>query len=251
MVTLVQILNSIKVSKQYQEAKDIKDKIKRRYLERQRVVSDSEVHLIERIKRDRTYCFRPHVLQDSVSDPYALELVITQIKRRYEEESSPILDIGKIKDNYQVFLNDNTIVNPFIISKELVRIIKRLTKYMSDDEQKAMAIFDWMEANIEYGGSKRLYGYSNTAEVLENKQGVCGEMALLYITMARSVSLRSSYVSVKRDYTGEKVNHACAIVDVGHREIFVDPAYHTFDIDHKEVSILTDTQVIEKFNEWR
>jgi len=76
-------------------------------------------------------------------------------------------------------------------------------------------------------------------------------MAFLYITMARSVNLRASYVSVTRDCHRKKVHHACAMVHTLSRDIMVDPAYHTFGIEHKEYKVLTDMDVLERFNQWR
>ena len=150
-----------------------------------------------------------------------------------------------------VFVNDKSIQNPFVISKELVKIIKKETRYLSTSEDKAKAIFNWIERNIDYGERKKYYGYSNTEEVLRNREGVCGEMAFLYITMARSINLKSSYVSVSKDCYRERVQHACAIVDIGHRDVLVDPAYHAYDVKHEKFKILSDAEVISRFNQWR
>lgn len=175
--------------------------------------------------------------------------IIDRIKEEYKKHHQPILDVSQIKEDYQLTLTDRSIQNPFIISTGLVSIIKKCTNDCQTKEQKARAIYDWIEQNIEYGEGN--HNYSNSEEVIEEGRGICGEMSFVYITMARSIGLESALVEVDRDRKGKKVAHACAVVNVGNREIFVDPAYHCFDIQHEEYKILTDMDVLERFNQWR
>jgi transglutaminase-like putative cysteine protease len=185
-------------------------------------------------------------------NPYKAYYIITQLKNVNTSESiENKFDISEVDPIYQVLLSDSTIQNPFIINSELIKIINKYTRDYSSREAKAKAIFYWIEENISYGDSHKQYGYRNTVEVLANKQGVCGEMVFLYITMSRSVNLRSNYVSVEIDCTGKRVNHACAVVETERGKVFVDPAYHTYDIQHKKVYICSDREVIERYNQWR
>jgi hypothetical protein len=177
--------------------------------------------------------------------------ILYKLKEDYKKQQEPTVDVNDIHNSYNLLLNDESVQNPFIISSGLVKIIKKHTRKFQGKERKARAIYDWIEKNIEYGTKKRKHGYQNSKETLENKEGICGEMAFVYITMARCCSLRSACVSVSVDYKGKKVHHACAIVDVGNRDIYVDPAYHTFDIQHKKYEILTDIEVLQRFNQWR
>jgi len=162
----------------------------------------------------------------------------------------PLLDVSQIVPSYNVIVNDESLQNPFIISSSLVEIIREHTNNYQSQEDKAKAIYDWMEDNIEYGRDGR-YGYKNSKETLETKEGICGEMAFLYITMARCCSLRSSFVDVEVDFKGKRVEHGCAIVDAGYRDVLADPAYHQFDIQHRRFRVLSDREVLEMFNEWR
>jgi hypothetical protein len=168
-----------------------------------------------------------------------------------EEEILNAGKVGEISRNYNLIVNDESIKNPFIISSDLVEVIKKHTGRHNGEGEKAKALYEWVESNIKYGNNKRTNGYKNSEEVIEQKEGVCGEMAFLYVTMARCCGLKSNYVSVKTDYKGKSVAHACASVNVDGKQILVDPAYHEYDIKHREFKILTDKEAVEKFTAWR
>ena len=175
--------------------------------------------------------------------------VIEELKRDYRERSLPTLDISGIDSKYYLSVNDDSVHNPFVLSPSLVPLARKCGERSTSREGKAKAIYDWIERNIEYGRNNR--GYSNSREVLDDGRGVCGEMAFLYISMARSIGLESSYVSVDRDFRGKKVSHACAVVDTERGDVYVDPAYHTYDIEHKQFEKLNDLEVLIRFNQWR
>ena len=178
-------------------------------------------------------------------------LIIYKLKEDYRREQEPVLIVSDIKDDYNLIVNDESVVNPFIISSGLVKLIRKRTKYCNGTGEKAQAIYDWTEKNIEYDTNKGSNCCKNSKETLVDRQGICSEMSFLYITMARCCNLRSAYVSVSHDCYNKKVNHGCAVVDVGSRDVLVDPAYHAFDIKHKNYKILTDAEVLERFNQWR
>ncbi|MDO8480409.1 MAG: transglutaminase domain-containing protein [Nanoarchaeota archaeon] len=160
-----------------------------------------------------------------------------------------------LPDDYAIFVNDDTVVNPFAISNGLLRIIARETRGCATRESKARRIFDWMQQNIDYDEAfqqdKSFREYATSLETLRRGKGVCGEQAFLYIAMARSVGLESGYVRVTRDYEDEKVHHGCASVNIERGSILVDPAYHQFDINHYEYTFLNDSQTIKRFQKWR
>ena len=228
------------VRKRLERRKSLDDKIRRGLRKGKHASHNSQI--IESLKRQRREVKPSYDVSRSV---------IYKLKEDYRREQEPVLDVSDIDENYNVLVNDESIQNPFIISSGLVRTIRKHARKYQGAEAKARAIFDWIERNIEYGTSKRTNGYKNTKEVLRHKEGVCGEMAFVYITMARCCGLRSAYVSVDVDCRGEDVCHACAIVDVGYRDILVDPAYHAFDVKHRKYEVLTDSGVLERFNQWR
>jgi hypothetical protein len=157
------------------------------------------------------------------------------------------LMLGAVSDDYMVYINDNSVMNPFGITAEMMRTIRSATKGASDDKDKAYRLFEWFEGNIRYEDSE---GYLKGTEVFRQKHGVCGEMAFLYVTMARSVSLKANYVSVMKDCEGKQVKHACAGVEMG-RITLVDPAYHKFDVRHQKYKIRADNEIMGLFEVWR
>ncbi|MEA3513843.1 MAG: transglutaminase-like domain-containing protein, partial [Nanoarchaeota archaeon] len=160
-----------------------------------------------------------------------LDSVISNIRQRYRQKQEQTkLNLNSIKNDYYVYINDASVINPFGLDAQVLATIKNETKDCYTQELKAKKLFDWFEENIKYGENKKITGYSTGQEVFRNKEGVCGEMAFLYVTMARGLGLKANYVSVKQDYEKKKVNHACAGVDVERGFILIDPAYDTFDI---------------------
>ncbi len=76
-------------------------------------------------------------------------------------------------------------------------------------------------------------------------------MAYLFIVMARYAGLDAKYVTVTKDNDEKRVNHACAAVFINNKRYLVDPAYKTFDIKHKEISIKSDRQELPRFKSKR
>ncbi|MBI4440381.1 transglutaminase domain-containing protein [Candidatus Woesearchaeota archaeon] len=173
--------------------------------------------------------------------------VVRYLKEQHQKRLEPLLDVREIGE-YDLIVNDGSMQNPFTISPYLVTIIRKYTADSSNEEEKARMIFLWIEQNIHYG--KQNHGYKNSKETLATREGVCGEMAFLYITMARCCSLKAAYASVSADYTGKKVYHGCAAVYVP-RLVLADPAYHAWDINHKRYEILSDRAVLDNFSKWR
>ena len=204
-------------------------------------------NLLNRIKK-KVYVIDSKKIQNI---PQGLSL-IEKIKKEYKKVSSvPYFNLNNVSDGYNVLLADKSIENPFILNSELVKIIKDYTADIKSDEEKAKRIFSWMHQNIDYDNLRNNNKYQNSKETLERKLGICGEMAFLYITMARAAGLKSKYVSVKVDCDNKKVNHGCAVVYLQNNPILVDPAYNKFDIHHRKYNILNDNEITENFIYWR
>ncbi len=177
------------------------------------------------------------------------------------------LDVNKIHGKYELTLTEKNEPNPFVINDDLVDIIRKETKNCETELDKAKAIFYWMRKNISYDLTKyftrtngfvrnhKLFGdesgYRNSTEVIDDEEGICGESAFLYVTMARCVGLDSNIVFVNRDCYSDSVNHGCAVVHIRGKRILVDPAYDTFDIKHKEYRIQSDEEIIRNYRHWR
>lgn len=204
-------------------------------------------NLLDRIKK-KEYVINSKKIQNINQKLHLIE----KIKREYKKVSSvPYFNLNNITEGYNVLLADKSIENPFIINSEVVKIIKDYTSDIKNDEEKAKRIFDWMHQNIEYDNLRNDNKYQNSKETLEHRSGICGEMAFLYITMARAAGLKSKYVSVKVDCDNKKVNHGCAAVYIQNNPILVDPAYNKFDIYHRKYKILNDNEITENFVYWR
>lgn len=153
---------------------------------------------------------------------------------------------------YDIVIVERDTDNPFQISSKMLDISKKEVSKERTRKGKAKKLFDWMQKNIQYGSGRRPnVGYRDSIEVKISKEGVCGEQAILYIAMARCVGLVANYVSVSVDFQGKRVNHACAAVKLRNATVLVDPAYHSFDIKHKQYRIESDEMAHRLFKAFR
>lgn len=163
---------------------------------------------------------------------------------------------GVRDDEYEIALIDKgfDLKMPFVLNTEISHVVRSLFNPHADKKGNAVKIFDWVVDNIKYGEKRRgRQGYRNSVEVFRDREGVCGEMAMLYLVMVRTIGMRGSFVNVKVDGSGSKVNHACAMIDVRGmygNVTFVDPAYKSYDISHKGVKLMTDFEIFKEFNKW-
>lgn len=136
--------------------------------------------------------------------------------------------------------------HPFQVTNMITAISHEVTGGKEREYDKAAAIYEWIERHIIYGRDKleRTIQYRTAPEVLETQEGVCGEMAILYVVMARCASLESNFVVVDVDCDGRKVNHACASVRTDGTVRLVDPAYHRFDVKHIRYRIMPDSEAV-------
>jgi len=156
-------------------------------------------------------------------------------------------------DEYNIALVDRGFNGkmPFVVNKEIICLANKLTEESEDNYGKATQLHGWVMLNVEYGDKKRKGKYRNSVETFIDREGVCGESAMLFIAMARSVGIRASYVVVDMDYTNKRVNHACSMIDiVGRhgRKILVDAAYQRFDVNHKSYRPITDLETFQRLN---
>lgn len=166
-------------------------------------------------------------------------------------ESSKIL--GQPVQGYSYVITEDR-NQPFQLTEQILETAKQIVEGKFTDEEKAWALYQWVESNISYGDHGRARyqkGYRHAAEVFADREGVCGEMAILYVSMARAVGLLANYASVDRDNKGAKVKHACAALQLSGKQVLVDPAYHTFDIKHLGYQVLSDQEAVPHFKRFR
>lgn len=169
------------------------------------------------------------------------------------DATQPVSLSAALAQGYSFALCDSSVSFPFQLTPELLHRAHILSR--TPTHQRARAIFDYLHEKLEYGTSRREKSkhYSSGSEVWENKQGVCGEMSYLYVSMARFAGLISGYVSVTVDLSGKNVNHACAYTQTSRNSpvICADIAYHKFDIKHLNWSQISDEKAWELFKLWR
>lgn len=177
---------------------------------------------------------------------------LSEENQRLRSSSSYSLDDLVVDGDYNLVIVEKQMDIPFNISQEQISIAKAIGRSNLSEMEKARKIYDWVEQNISYGaGKRREVRYRNSEEVINGREGVCGEMAYLYITMARLAGLESNWVDVTVDSRGKRVDHACASVNADGRVILVDPAYHMFGASHQQYRILDDSQTIYQFRSMR
>lgn len=175
-----------------------------------------------------------------------------QVELRKKEEDIAVNLSGINTDRYDIVIVERATNHPFQFSPKMVKIARKVVRGKARQIDKAKAIFAWMQAHIRYGQSRRVgVGYRDSIEVKTSGEGVCGEQAILYVSMARCVGLTVCYVSVRIDMRGNSVNHACAGVKIDDKLVLVDPAYHSFDIHHKAFYPLKDREIHSNFRVFR
>ncbi|MBU0461171.1 MAG: transglutaminase-like domain-containing protein [Nanoarchaeota archaeon] len=153
--------------------------------------------------------------------------------------------------SYNLALLDNSIDFPMRLDRDLYDLVEQF-RDIPDETQRARSIFEWELSNVIYGSSRRNgVGYRNSVETWNDREGVCGEETFLYVALARASNLTAKFAIVDVDYKGDKVSHGCAAVYIAGRQILVDPAYHSFDINHQQISVISDAEAQEKFRQWR
>jgi len=138
--------------------------------------------------------------------------------------------------------------HPLGVSKELLAEALCIAYPHERPQDKAKAIYEWMVANIKYDRSADRAGYRSARETYEGNVGVCGEMAYLYIAMARTAGLECHYVDVSRTVWGGG-NHACVEVRIRGRSFLVDPAMEKdgFDVRHPACSRKSDLAMASEY----
>ncbi len=177
-----------------------------------------------------------------------IERSLNEIRRRTNPATPYSFEGISMDDAYNMVVVERDMNIPFNISNIAMAVAQEMNRSNMTDEQKAKKIFQWINVHVSYGKKMRGgAGYRNSEEVAKTKEGVCGEMAYLYVTMARLAKLEANYVFVSRDNKGKKVRHACAGVRIGGELILADPAYHTYDIHHQEYRVLDDETARSRF----
>lgn len=142
--------------------------------------------------------------------------------------------------------------HPLQLTEAMILKTKEIIASAKEEIDKAERLFNWFENNMSYGDERRgLVGYRSSNETYKSSEGVCGELSILFMVMARAANLEAHYVLVEVDHDNKSVNHACVVVNCDGDDIFIDPAYHAFSIEHKKFRVLSDQELVERFRSYR
>jgi hypothetical protein len=137
------------------------------------------------------------------------------------------------------------------MSDALDAVVEEIYAYMKPESppyDKARAVHEWIVSAISYDDARLAAAEGGRddgnpyrpEQTLARKAGICCDMTVLYIALAKKLDVRAQYARVSIDHRGERVRHACAEVDVGHRKLLADPAYKLFDVRHKRYEIVRE-----------
>jgi len=259
------------------ELSKIEEEIQNKIREYEREIRKSNLVSYENLKKIDVLEKRMHTLESLIENTletykspnknFKLENRIEKLEREYskfknlqkelEDLKRKVIflekyEIGEIPENYKLVVVEKDFEIPFDVSKSISKVVSEIRNNGNSQIEIAKNIYEWVERNVAYGSRKRNgVNYRSSQEVFKTREGVCGEMAYLYVTMARLAGLEAKWVEVFVDYKGEKVYHACAAVKINGKYILVDPAYHSFDIKHKKYKILSDKEAAEMFKGMR
>lgn len=129
----------------------------------------------------------------------------------------------------------------FTYNPAMQRTVLRLTSGLEDDLAKSRAIFDWICLNVKYGKNKRRrILYRGALQVYLDREGVCGELAALQVTMERLAG-NIAYLAL----IGE--DHCCvAHIRPSGEVVLVDNTKSDFD-SQNEFKIVSDDHSLAKY----
>jgi hypothetical protein len=150
-------------------------------------------------------------------------------------------EIDKLQDifNQRIYCHPN--------STEIKNLIKSIPTNNKTNYEKAKWIFDWCVNNLEYGRLKKPFFplIRTDLDVLELKEGTCGDFSNLFVSCMESLDIPSKYVIVDRDSYNDRQSHICSAFynSIENRWILVDPtpAYGCvsgWDVRHKEIKFI-------------
>ncbi len=120
-------------------------------------------------------------------------------------------------------------------SPEVERQVEALIKGKQTDEEKARAIYYWVEDNIRYVGLEfgaSAYEPHSAVDVFANKYGDCKDQATLLITMLRQAGIKAYPVLLSVSYRGDmnrrlpspgQFDHAIALAEIDGKQYWLDP----------------------------
>lgn len=163
--------------------------------------------------------------------------------------------IQRLCQSYQKETNLKQLLQNAILHKkycnpdnsQVIELISYIPLDLKCDLQKAKWLYDWCLDNLDYGRLKKPYFplVRTDLDVLELKEGTCGDFSHLFISFMDALNIKAKYVKVVRDIHNDEQDHICACFynEEEQRWILVDPTpsygrISGWDIKHREIKFI-------------
>lgn len=181
-----------------------------------------------------------------------IAIQIYRLNSEIQDQESDLFEIQveKVNDNKVESKNPPYSYTTFYCTLEMKRLADVLWADANNDPDKFLnSLYEWSVEHIKYNHDD-YNGYKTAREVFQNRLGVCGEMAIFFIAMARYKGLKVDYIHVFKDKNGKVVNHACAGTYVNGKYQLIDVAYSDFNCMHQQWNKKTDNELFKNMEAW-
>lgn len=111
-------------------------------------------------------------------------------------------------------------------------------------------VYAWIADNIKYDDEHGKFFCRTARETYNDRHGVCSELAVLYMAFLRATGVEAYFVAVDVDDKEKEVKHACVMIKDLDKSFLSDPAYHSYEIEHKQWEIWDDERLFSQFQSW-
>lgn len=137
----------------------------------------------------------------------------------------------------------------FHMSQPMIATVEKV-KEVSSSKTLIENIFNWVVENISYDDNHSSIHYRTARECWNEKKGLCGELACVYIAMLRYAGVKSTFCEVITDAFDKQVQHACVKIYEKDGFFLSDVAYKTFKVKHKVYKEIPCNELERKYRNW-
>lgn len=152
-----------------------------------------------------------------------------------------------------IYYNGITLDEGVMSNEAIDNMAKSIVKGITDDNEKARALYEWVGSNIKYDNDKaeKILNNDFTAKsgaiaAFSEKKGICFDYSSLYVAMCRAVNIDVRLITGEGFNGVSWISHAWNQVYVNNKWINVDTTFYKggnyynskrFNLDHKNASI--------------
>ncbi|MBT3395170.1 transglutaminase domain-containing protein [archaeon] len=183
---------------------------------------------------DDSLKFRWEDYSETIEFGYTARIETENILHKIPRIQFPIIDLD---EEYEIYLEggEKTDITP--------EILEKANEIIEGESNLYSAVFklaNWVNENIEYDlNSQTANAALSSSWVLENKEGVCDELATLFISLSRSVGIPARFISgvAYSSSTEDFGNHGWA------EAYFPDYGWVPFDISFGQFGWIDPTHI--------